>query len=82
MQVADKAAVRAEENAQLQQPQDVAASGKGVEEKGGAGQLATGGGGMKAPVKVQPSLYLTPNASNMYVACLAIIGKAQSDLCH
>ncbi|CAL5224706.1 g7434 [Coccomyxa viridis] len=55
-QVADKAAVRAEENAQLQQPQDVAASGKGVEEKGGAGQLATGGGGMKAPVKEEAPL--------------------------
>lgn len=50
-----KAAVRAEENAQLQQPQDVAASGtdRGGVEQGGADQLATGGG-IKAPVKVQP----------------------------
>ena len=54
-----KAAVRADENAQLQQPQDVASSGtgRGGAEKGAADQLAAGNG-MKAPVKVRPRIVI------------------------
>ena len=56
MQIAT-AAVRADENAQLQQPQDVAASGtgKGGAQKGAADQLAAGEG-VTAPVKVRPCI--------------------------
>ena len=61
MQIA-KAAVRAEENAQLQQPQDAAASGTGKDraEKGDADQLAAGGG-IRAPVKVRSSFSVKSN---------------------
>ncbi len=75
MQIA-RAAVRAEENAQLQQPQDAAVSGagKGGAEKGGAGQLATGGG-LKAPVKVRPSTYLISNGGKTRCQCAIIKGS-------
>lgn len=51
-----KAAVAAGENAQLQQPQDVDASGTHKQGAQGSGAAQQGiGGAMKAPVKVQPA---------------------------